>query len=180
MKSIFFLSLISIFVAINGETLLLVLQYKRKLLSKLFSDKAFLIHAILALFFWTIMCGLFIFLQLFLVDHPKFHNNPLLAGFGFILILIGLIISVLGFYQLGLKKSLCINFYEEKYSDSVINSSIYRYFSNPEDLGLWFMLIGLTFITGSILNAILSLEFILLMISHINIENIPLKQRYKK
>ena len=84
----------------------------------------------------------------------------------------GSILSIWGFIILGIKRSLCLNFFKE--GVPIVKSSIYKYIKNPEDYGLWLALLGLAFFTGSLYNLVIALEFVVLMIPHMIIENIPL------
>lgn len=45
---------------------------------------------------------------------------------------------------------------------------------NPEDCGLWIALIGFAIFTGSIYILVIAVEFIIVMIPHIMLENKPL------
>ncbi|MFX1534606.1 MAG: methyltransferase, partial [Promethearchaeota archaeon] len=77
------------------------------------------------------------------------------------------------FKLLGLKRSLCLNFFKDDVP--IVQSSLYKYIKNPEDVGLWTMLIGFVLLTGSIYNLIIAIEFIVIMIPHERVENMPLK-----
>jgi len=46
------------------------------------------------------------------------------------------------------------------------------------DIGLWMALIGFAFFTRSIYNLIIAIEFVVIMIPHIMLENIPLQGEY--
>ncbi len=77
------------------------------------------------------------------------------------------------FKLLGLKRSLCINFFEENVP--VLRSSLYKYVKNPMDIGFWVALLGFALFTGSVYNLVIAAEFIIVMFPHMMLENIPLK-----
>ena len=86
----------------------------------------------------------------------------------------GLIVSIWALMLLGLKRSLCLNFFEEDVP--MVEKSLYKYCENPMDYGFWIALVGFALFTGSIYNLIVAAEFIILMIPHLMFENIPLKK----
>jgi protein-S-isoprenylcysteine O-methyltransferase Ste14 len=92
---------------------------------------------------------------------------------GLILLLSGIILASWAFKLLGLRRSLCVNFFEENIP--VVKTSVYKYIKNPQDNGLWAGLVGLAIFTGSIYNLVIALEFITIMIPHQILENKPLK-----
>lgn len=175
MNKLFGMTLITIFLSIAIESLSLILQLKRKKLSQWFGRKDFTVHATVTLLLWGIAFLFIILLQF--QPHPHFHNNNILKIIGSILFIAGLVISVLGFKQLGLKRSLCLNFFRENVP--VENKSIYSYIKEPEDYGFWILLIGFALFTGSIFNTIIAAEYIILMIPHEKLENIPVKHKRK-
>ncbi len=91
------------------------------------------------------------------------------------MIVSGLILSVWALMLLGLKKSLCLNFFEE--AVPVVKKSLYRYCENPMDYGYWIALIGFALFTRSVYNLVIAAEFIIVMIPHMMLENIPLKKQ---
>jgi len=60
----------------------------------------------------------------------------------------------------------------------IVKTSLYKYIKNPMDIGLWMALIGFAFFTRSIYNLIIAIEFVVIMIPHIMLENIPLQGEY--
>jgi len=49
-------------------------------------------------------------------------------------------------------------------------------FINPEDYGFWMAVFSYALFTRSLYNLAIALEFIILMIPHMHVENIPLKR----
>ncbi|MFW6129187.1 MAG: methyltransferase [Candidatus Aminicenantaceae bacterium] len=172
MNTIFILTLVFVFLAVFVESIVLILQLKGKKLSKWFGKNAFHVHMIVTLSFWGLAFCLVIALQF--VKSPSFHNNILFKLIGFTLLISGLIIAVWGFWLLGLKRSLCLNFFEDNVP--VVNHSLYKSIKNPEDTGFWLALFGLALFTGSVYNLIVAVEFIVLMIPHQMLENVPLNK----
>jgi len=87
----------------------------------------------------------------------------------------GLVVSVWALMLLGLRRSLCLNFFEEDVP--IVKKSLYKYCDNPMDYGFWIALIGFALFTGSIYNLVIAAEFIIIMIPHMMLENIPLKNQ---
>ena len=171
MNAIFILSAIFVFLTVFVESVNLLLQLKGKILSRWFGKNAFVIHAVITLAFWTVaFCFVF---ALQFEKHPHFHNSDFLKYVGFALMIPGLIMAVWGFKLLGLKRALCLNFFKENIQ--LIDHPLYHYVKNPTDYGFWFMLLGFALFSQSLYNLIIALEFIILMIPHIYLENVPLK-----
>ncbi|MFX0060923.1 MAG: methyltransferase [Candidatus Hermodarchaeota archaeon] len=171
MSVLFILTIITVFMTIFVESILLILQFKGRKLTQWFGKYAFFIHSIITLTFWALS---FLFLGLLqLEEHPLFHNELLIKYAGVIVLAVGLVVAIWGFKLLGLKRSLCLNFFKDDVP--VVKSSLYKYIKNPEDIGLWTMLIGFALLTGSIYNLIIAVEFIMTMIPHERVENMPLK-----
>lgn len=171
MSTILVLTTIFIFLTIFVESMNLILQLKGKMLTKYFGKKAFDFHIIIVGMFWIITFCFIVILQF--QEHPLFHNNLVIKYIGLTLLFIGLILAIWAFYLLGLKRSLCINFFEEKVP--TVKSSLYKYIKNPEDTGFWIALIGFALFTESVYNLIIAIEFIVIMIPHVILENIKLK-----
>ncbi len=93
---------------------------------------------------------------------------------GVVLLVSGLIMSVWGFMLLGIKRSFGLNFFEEDVP--IVKKSLYKFIKNPEDYGFWMALIGFALFTHSLPNLVVALEFIILQIPHMHIENIPMKR----
>ena len=91
-----------------------------------------------------------------------------------ILLISGLALAIWGFKVLGIKQSFGQNFFED--SVPIVKDSIYKFVNNPEDYGLWAALSGFALFSRSFFNLAIALEFIILMIPHLMIENIPLKK----
>ena len=172
MNSIFVLTIIFVFLTILAESINLILQLKGRRLTKWFGKNAFNIHMIVAGIFWVITFCIVVILQF--ETHPLFHDNVILRYIGLILLIFGIILASWGFKLLGLKRSLCLNFFKENVP--VVKESLYKYIKNPEDFGLWIALIGFAIFTGSIYNLAVATEFIIVMIPHILLENKPLKK----
>lgn len=170
MHNILIITIISIFLTIHVESFFLILQRKGQYVSKWFGKYAFLFHATITIILWTFTFILIFFLQL--RPHPLFHNLPSLQLTGFIIGLAGIILAIWGFLLLGLKRALCLNFYEKNVPK--VQKSIYKYIHNPLDIGLWTALLGFALFTRSLYNLIIAAEFILVMIPHIWLENKPL------
>ena len=171
MSVLFILTVITVFLTIFVETVLLILQLKGRKLTQWFGKYAFLIHSIITLAFWSLSFLFFFLLQF--EEHPLFHNELIVKYIGVIVLVCGLVVAIWGFKLLGLKRSLCLNFFKDDVQ--VVKSSLYKYIKNPEDIGLWTILIGFALLTGSIYNLIIAVEFIVTMIPHERVENMPLK-----
>jgi len=91
-----------------------------------------------------------------------------------ILLISGLALAIWGFKVLGIKQSFGQNFFEDNVP--IVKDSIYKFVNNPEDYGLWAALSGFALFSRSFFNLAIALEFIILMIPHLMIENIPLKK----
>lgn len=176
MSNLFLLTLISFFLAIFVESLLLILQLKGRKLTKWLGAGAFTVHAGITGALWITSFVLFLLLQR--EDHPLFHECAAARYLGGVLFMSGGAVAVWAFLVLGLKRSLCLNFFEEIVP--MVRKGPYRYFSSPLDYGLWTALLGLALITGSWYNLIITLEFILIMIPHIMLENLPLDKNLNK
>ncbi len=171
MNGIFILTTLFVFLTILVESISLVLQLKGRRLTKWFGRNAFNIHMLFTVFFWAITSCLIVILQF--EEHPLFHNNVVLRYTGLILLFSGMILASWAFRLLGLKRSLCLNFFEENVP--IVKESVYNYIKNPLDYGLWIALIGFAIFTGTIYNLAIAVEFIIIMIPHIMLENKPLK-----
>lgn len=171
MNPVLVLTIIFVFLTISVESINLILQLKGKKLTEWLGKKAFNFHMITVGTFWIITISFIVLLQF--QEHPLFHNNPILKYLGLILSVSGLILASWAFKLLGLKRSLCINFFEENVP--IVKSSLYKYIKNPEDTGLWIALIGFALFTQSSYNLIIAVEFIVIMIPHVILENVPLK-----
>lgn len=84
----------------------------------------------------------------------------------------GLIVALWALKLLGIKRALCLNFFEENVP--VVKRSLYKYINNPLDYGFWIALIGFALFTGSMYNLIIAGEFIIVMIPHVMLENVRL------
>ena len=170
MNSIFIITIIAVFLTIFIETVFLILQIWNKTLSKWFGEKAFTFHSIITLLFWGIAFACILLLQF--EKHPQFHHSVFLKYLGLMLCVVGMISSIWGFWLIGLKRALCLNFYKDNVP--TVTTSLYKYMKNPVDFGFWTALIGFALFTKSTYNLIIGLEFIIIMIPHTIIENIPL------
>lgn len=172
MSSIFILTVIFVFLTILIESLNLTLQLKDRKLTKWFGKNAFNIHMIITGILWIItFCFIF---ALQFEEHPLFHDSVILKYVGLILLISGLILATWAFRLLGLKRSLCLNFFKENVP--IVKESVYKYIENPVDYGFWVALIGFAIFTRSIYNLAIGFEFIIIMIPHIMLENKPLKR----
>lgn len=123
-------------------------------------------------FFWGLSFILIVLLQF--GNNPRFHNANILRWSGLILLVTGLAVAIWGFMVLGIKRSFGLNFFKENVP--IVKDSIYKFVKNPEDYGLWTALAGFALFSRSSLNLAITIEFIILMIPHLMIENIPLKK----
>ncbi len=171
MKNLFILTLILIFLTIHTESLLLMLQRKGKYITKWLGRYAFTFHASLTMVLWIVTFVLIFILQF--QPHPRFHDSLIIHYAGLVLIPAGVLLALWGFSLLGLKRALCLNFYQDNVPQ--VTRSIYKYIKNPLDIGLWTALVGFACWTGSIYNLIIAGVFILVMIPHIWLENTPLR-----
>ncbi|MFX1538567.1 MAG: methyltransferase [Promethearchaeota archaeon] len=127
---------------------------------------------IVTLIFWVITFCLIIILQS--EEHPLFHNSVILKYLGRILLISGTILFLWAFKLLGLKRALCLNFFKEDVP--IVKKGLYKYIKNPMDYGLWIALFGFGILTRSIYNLTIAVEFLIIMIPHIMLENKPLKK----
>jgi len=172
MNSIFFLTVVFAFLAIFAESVNLILQLKGKKLTKWFGKNAFSIHMITTGIFWAITFCLIVILQF--ENHPLFHSSIILKYAGLSFLIVGLILAFWAFKLLGLKRALCLNFFEVNVP--VVRESLYKCIKNPLDYGLWIVLVGFATFTGSVYNLVIAVEFIIIMIPHIILENKPLNK----
>lgn len=84
----------------------------------------------------------------------------------------GFTLAFWAFKLLGLKRALCLNFFEDNVPE--VTESLYKYLKNPLDYGIWMMLVGFAIFTQSIYSLVIAAEFIIIMIPHIILENKPL------
>jgi len=166
-KRMFILIVVFVFLTIFVESINLILQLKGRKLTKFFGKNSFTIHMIITGSFWIITFFLFIIFQF--EEHPLFHSNSLLRYIGLILMISGIPMALYAFKLMGLKRSLCLNFFEDNVP--IIKNPLYNYIKNPEDYGLWMTLIGFALYTGSVYNLIIAVEFIVVMIPHIILES---------
>ena len=92
---------------------------------------------------------------------------------GLILLIVGAIMAFWASKLLGLKRALCLNFFKDNVSE--VTDSLYKYIRNPLDYGIWMTLVGFAIFTRSMYNLIIAVEFIIIMIPHIILENKALK-----
>lgn len=170
MNKILIATIIFVFLTIFIETVFLILQIWDNRITKWFGKRAFAVHATVTILLWIIAFAFIALLQL--EKHPLFHNSVLLKHLGMVLFAVGLIIAIWGLFLIGPKRALCVNFYEDNVP--VVTTSLYKYIKNPIDMGFWTALIGFALFTKSTYNLIIAIEFILIMIPHAKIENIPL------
>ena len=176
MNTFFLINMILVFLTIIVEFLMFYLQRKGRYMDKWFGDQAFFVHSLITLLLWTATWISIIAFQF--AEHPSFHNSLSLQIFGWTLAIIGVSIATLGYKELGLRRSLGVNFYEE--GTELEESGIYKWIKNPEENGYWIMLIGLALATDSLYNLVLAIEFIVLMIPHQKLENMPVQKERKK
>jgi protein-S-isoprenylcysteine O-methyltransferase Ste14 len=174
MNQVFLLTLLFAFLAIFVESVSLILQLKDRRLSRWFGTKAFGIHMITTSTFWVITFCLIVYLQF--SKHPPFHSSIILKYAGLSLLIAGVILAFWAFRLLGLKRALCLNFFEDNVPE--VTGSLYRYLKNPLDYGVWMTLVGFAIFTQSVYNLVIAVEFIIIMVPHIILENKALnKQR---
>ena len=169
---VFILTTILIFLAIFIEAAFLYSQWKTQWLTRKFGDKAFKIHSAITETLWTV-ASVGMIITLF-APNPHFHTSTIASVIGWILFGGGMVVATLGFKELGLERSLGINFFEEDVE--IVESGIYKYISEPEEYGFWVMMAGFALGTASWYVLIYAIEFVVLMIPHQKIENLPLKE----
>lgn len=169
---LFILTIISVFLTIFIESLVFILQLKGKKFTKWLGPHAFTIHMIITGFFWVASFGLIVLLQF--EKHPFFHNSSILKYAGLGIGVSGLVFAIWGFRLLGVKRSFGLNFFEDNID--TVNKSLYKSIKNPEDYGFWMAVFGFALFTRSSYNLVIAIEFIVLMIPHMYVENIPLKK----
>lgn len=170
MNKILLITIIAVFLTIFIETVFLILQIWDNRITKWFGKRAFTVHSTVTILLWIVAFVFIAFLQL--EKHPLFHNSMLLKYGGLVLSVAGIIISIWGLFLIGPKRALCLNFYKDNVP--VVTTSLYKYIKNPIDIGFWAALVGFALFTKSTYNLIIAIEFILIMIPHSKIENIPL------
>jgi len=173
MNQIFILTIIFVFLTILIESIDLILQLKGKKLTKWFGRNAFKIHAIVMLAFWVMTIILVFALQF--EKHLLFHNNIILKYAGLVLFIGGLVLSTWALKLLGLRRALCLNFFEKKVP--VVKSSLYKHFENPLDYGFVIFMFGLALLTASWYNLIIAIEALIIIIPHVKLENIPIERK---
>ncbi len=171
-STLFILTVISVFLTVSVESLVFILQLKGQKFSRWFGAQAFTIHMIMTGFFWVVSFGLIVLLQF--EEHPLFHHSSALKFIGLVLWISGLVIATWGFKLLGIRRSFGLNFFEDDVP--TVNRSLYKFIKNPEDYGFWMAVVGFALYTRSSYNLVIALEFIVLMIPHMHVENIPLKK----
>jgi protein-S-isoprenylcysteine O-methyltransferase Ste14 len=171
MSNVFIVTLIFVFLTISVESVNFILQWKGKKLTRWLGQNAFKYHAVATGLLWAITFCLMVALQF--KRHPLFHQSIILKHLGLILLIGGAVLALWGFKLLGWKRSLGLNFFEENVPG--VKESIYKYVKNPEDYGLWMILLGFALLTRSTYNLVIGVEFIVLMIPHIMLESRPLR-----
>lgn len=171
-STLFILTVISIFLTVSVESLAFILQLKGRKFTQWFGQCAFKIHMAVTGFFWVLSFCLIAFLQF--GTHPHFHHSDILKCTGAVMLVVGVVMAIWGFLLLGIKRSFGLNFFKDNVP--VVEKSLYRIIKNPEDYGLWMALAGFALLTRSAYNLAIAVEFIILMIPHIYVENIPLKE----
>ena len=167
MSQIFILAIVFVFLTILIESISLILQLKGKKITKWLGKNAFIFHASITGVFWIISVYLIIVIQF--EAHPLFHNIIILNYLGLVLLVIGGVLALWAFKLLGIRRALCVNFFEDNVL--VVRSSLYKYIKNPLDIGFWTALIGFALFTGSFYNLVIAVEFIIIMYPHMLLEN---------
>ncbi|MHA1226325.1 MAG: methyltransferase [Candidatus Hodarchaeales archaeon] len=143
-------------------------------MTNIFHEKAFLIHSLISMTLWSVNGLMVIALQL--TEHPTLLNNQSLSILGNLLLVIGVIIGLWGYLTLGMTRSLHYNFFAQMKSENkVVTTGIYSYIKDPEYLGLFLILLGLTLASDSFYNFLIFVEFSILLIPLKIVEDKPLK-----
>lgn len=171
---LFVLTLASVFLAVSVESLIFILQLKGQKFSHRFGKNAFRVHTVITGFFWALSFCLILLLQF--KKHPHFHNSIVLKYTGLIVLISGMVIAIWGFCLLGVKRSFGLNFFEKNVP--IVRKSLYKTIQNPEQYGFWMAVLGFALFTQSLVNLVIAFEFIILMIPHMCVENIPLKKQH--
>lgn len=138
-------------------------------MNRWFGKYAFRVHAVITSILWI---ATFILIVIFQFEKQIiFHDSVIIRYIGLFLIIVGAFIAGDTFRIMGFKRTLCINFYRDSFD--LVRTSFYKYLDNPMDYGFWLVLTGFALFTASLYNLIIAGEFILVMIPHILIENIP-------
>ena len=167
MSRLFIFALMFVFLTIFGESVNLILQLRGRKITKWVGPYAFTFHMAITGGLWVITFIVILLLQM--EDHPTFHDHLILQYTGLILLVSGGAVALWTCNVLGLKRALCLNFFEE--GVPAATEGPYRYLSNPLDYGFWTALIGFALLTGSLYNLVIAVEFILVMIPHVMLEN---------
>jgi protein-S-isoprenylcysteine O-methyltransferase Ste14 len=158
-------------VNIGYHIIVLYFEYEKKVLTKLFEEKAFKVHAFVSMTLWIVTGLMIIAFQL--LDHPKFHDFPPMSIIGGIFLIIGIVLGSLGYLTLGLTRSLHYNFFSE-ITERVVKKGIYKYIDNPQYEGLFFILLGFALLTDSLYNLVIFLEVLILMVLLKYVEDKPI------
>jgi protein-S-isoprenylcysteine O-methyltransferase Ste14 len=172
MNGLFLATVLFVFLTIAVESLSLILQLRGRLLTKWLGTSAFGFHMAVTCSLWIVTMCLMAVLQW--TAHPRFHDSAVLQYAGLALGVPGLVVALWGFKLIGLRRALCLNFFKEDVA--VVDTSLYKYIKNPIDYGFWTALIGFALVTGSLYNLVVAIEFIVIMIPHMMLENVRLKQ----
>jgi len=100
-------------------------------------------------------------------EHPLLHSSIILKYAGLSLLIVGIVLAFWAFKLLGLKRALCLNFFEVNVPG--VKECLYKYVKNPLDYGIWMALVGFAVFTQSIYNLVIAVDFIIIMILHMNI-----------
>jgi len=174
MEQLFYAIVLLIILMVVMHCVDLYSEIKFKKMTQLFKQKAFFIHSFMSLTTWSLSFFLIFVLQF--TDQPRFEFPEILILSGLPIMILGIILSMIGYLTLGLKRSLHSNVFYPNTSKR-IKKGIYKYISDPEYIGFYMILIGLTLITTSFYNLIITIEFILVMIPLRIIENMPIKEK---
>jgi protein-S-isoprenylcysteine O-methyltransferase Ste14 len=171
-STVFIFTFVSVFLAVSVESLIFILQLKGQKFTKWFGKNAFGIHMFITSLFWILSFSLIVLLQF--EKLPLFHHSAALKYTGLVLLVFGLALAVWGFMLLGIKRSFGLNFFSGDVP--IVKNSLYKFIKNPEDYGFWMAFIGFALFTRSSSNLVVAIEFIILQIPHMLIENIPIKR----
>ena len=171
MSPIFILTAICIALIILVETILLSLQWNDRRLTRWLGTHAFTFFAFVVLTLWFLLLYLLIRLQY--EEHPLYHTSAFVRYVGLVLFFAGIILAAWSFSLLGVKRALCINFFVDNVP--LVTGSVYRYLKNPAHYGFWLALIGFAVYSGSWYNLAIAVEFVVLMIPIIWLENKPVQ-----
>jgi len=158
----------------------LKVQIEKNLYTKFFGKRGFLAHSALTGTSWTLL-----FLVLALSDKSSFPKlpffSPVFIPIGFSSIVLGSVIFLWAGFQLGLKRTWGIRFFDTSYKDKLELNGSYKFLESPIYTGLFLYFLGFALFSNSLFYLFLSGEsYLLLNIFMAKLENQEFKDSKKR